>query len=85
MKQKIGGKYEQKDSFENRKEMLVPYMFHDKSSDGPIEERKDYKRYGAGYQSNANLQKNTQLYVAFVKGYDNLHDWQRQLGVNWMR
>ena len=60
-------------------------MFHDKSRDGPIHEREDYEKNGAGNQDNTNLEKLTNLYVTPVNGFYNLDEWQRMLGVTWMR
>ena len=65
--------------------MLIAYMFHDKSREGPIDQREDYQYHGAGYQDNTNLEKATKLYVTNINGFYNLDDWQRMYGVNWIR
>ena len=83
MSQNIAETYKQKEHYVKLKEMMIPYMFVDKSGD---ESGYAYAEYpGYGYQDNERMKKLATTWIKLINGIDNIDELQRELGVTYMR
>ena len=83
MSQNIAEIYEQKEHYGKLKEMLLPYMFLDRSGD---ESGYAYAQYpGYGFQKNERIKKLAKTWNTLINGIENIDEQQRELGVTYMR
>ena len=71
----------QKEHYESLKEMMIPYMFTDKSGEdlSDAHEDNDY-----GFQENSRIREIATNYIKYVNGIDTRAKQQRELGLRYM-
>ena len=83
MSQNIAETYKQKEHYVKLKEMLIPYMFSDKSGD---ESGYAYAEYpGYGHQDNERMRKLATIWTKLINGINSTDEMQRELGVTYIR
>lgn len=83
MSQNIGELYKHKEPYVNRKEMLIPYMFWDRSGDDSGYAYAENPGYG--FQENSRVKQLAKIWMKLVNGIENIDEQQRELGVTYMR
>ena len=71
----------QKEHYESLKEMMIPYMFTDKSGEDLSDAHEDN---GYGFQENARIRHIATNYIKYVNGIDTRAEQQRELGLRYM-
>ena len=77
----IGQLYMQKEHYESLKEMMIPYMFTDKSGEDLSDAHEDN---GYGFQENSRIREIATNYIKYVNGIDTRAEQQRELGLRYM-
>ena len=80
--QNNGEIYKPNQHYLNLKEMLIPYMFSDRSGDISSNDNDDYQY---GYQSNERMKELSTTWSKLINGINNRDEQQRVLGVTYMR